>query len=98
MLSFARNIGKGLSNKYSHKFLDSAKKYATDALKIASKRAIQNKAEATGDLIGKKIADKITSTSEKLPSKDLHSVELHSTELHLNEAKNEIPKQRYISP
>ena len=32
-----------------------------DALKIASKRAIQKTAEATGDLLGNKIADKITS-------------------------------------
>ena len=34
-------------------------------MKTASKRAIQKTAEATGDLIGNKIADKITSVSEK---------------------------------
>ena len=32
-------------------------------MKIASKRAIQKIAEATGDLIGKKIADKVTGTA-----------------------------------
>ena len=32
-----------------------------DAVKIASKRVVQKTAEATGDLIGNKIADKITS-------------------------------------
>ena len=32
---------------------------------MASKRAIQDTAEATGDLIGNKIADKITSVSKK---------------------------------
>ena len=32
-----------------------------DAAKIASKRVVQKTAEATGDLIGNKIADKITS-------------------------------------
>ena len=37
-LSFAKNVGKNLSNKYSQKLLDSAKKYATDATKTASKR------------------------------------------------------------
>ena len=37
------------------------KKSATDPLKTASKRAIQKMAEATGDIIGKKIVDKITS-------------------------------------
>ena len=43
--------------------IDSAKKSTTDAIKTASKRAIQKTAEATGDLIGNKIADKITSVS-----------------------------------
>ena len=64
-LSFAKNMGKSLSNKYGQKLLDSAKKSTTDAIKTASKRAIQKTAEATGDLIGNKIADKITSVSNK---------------------------------
>ena len=59
-LSFAKNIGRNLSSKYGQKLVDTAKKSATDALKTASKRAIQKTAEATGDLVGKKIADKIT--------------------------------------
>ena len=56
-LSFARN----LNNKYGQKLADSAKKSAADAFKIASKKAIQKTAEATGDLIWNKIAYKITS-------------------------------------
>ena len=64
-LSFAKNMGKSLSNKYSQNLLDSAKKSRTDAIKTASKRAIQKTAETTGDLIGNKIADKITSVSKK---------------------------------
>ena len=64
-LSFAKNIGKSLSNKYGQKLLDSAKKSTADAIKTASKRAMQKTAEATGDLIGNKIADKITSVSKK---------------------------------
>ena len=64
-LSFAKNMGKSLSNRYGQKLLDSAKKSKTDAIKTASKRAIQKAAEATGDLIGNKIADKITSFSKK---------------------------------
>ena len=31
-LSFAKNIGKNISSKYSQKLLDSAKKSATDAI------------------------------------------------------------------
>ena len=40
-LSFAKNIGKNLSNKYGQKLLYRAKKSTTDAMKIASKRATQ---------------------------------------------------------
>ena len=62
LLSFAKNIGthatkiaKNMSHKYSQKLLESAKKSITDAIKTASKRAIQKTEEATGDLIGNKI-------------------------------------------
>ena len=79
-------MGKNLSNKYGQKRLDSAKKSTTDAIKTVSKRAIQKAAEATGDLIGNKIADKIASVS-KISSKELQ-----------NEDELEIPKERYISP
>ena len=64
-LSFAKNMGKTLSNKYGQKLLDSTKISATDAMKTASKRAIQKTAEETGYLIGNKIADKMTSISKK---------------------------------
>ena len=59
-LSFARN----LNDKYGQKLVDSAKKSATDPLKIAGKRAMQKTAEATRDLAGNKIKDKITSYSK----------------------------------
>ena len=54
-LSFTKNMGKNLSNTYSQKLFDCAKKSTTDAIKTASKRAIQKTAEATGDLIDKKL-------------------------------------------
>ena len=60
-LSFAKNNGKNISSKYSQKLVDSAQKSETDAIKTGSKRAIQKTSEATVDLIGNKIADKITS-------------------------------------
>ena len=50
-LSFAKNMGthatkvtKNLSNKYDQKCLDSAEKSTTDAIKTASKIAIQETA------------------------------------------------------
>ena len=72
------------------KLLDSAKKSTTDAIKTASKRAIQKTAEATRDLIGNKIADKITSVSKK------SSTELHSKNDGVN-SETEVPKKIHIS-
>ena len=70
-LSFAKNMGrhankvaKSLSNKCSKNLLDNAKKFTTDAIKTASKRAIQKTAEATGNFNGNEIVDKITSVSK----------------------------------
>ena len=60
-LSFAKNM----NNEHSQKIFDTAKSSTTDVMKTASKRAIQKTAEATGDLIVNKIADKITSISKK---------------------------------
>ena len=54
-------MSKNLSNKYGKKLLDSAQTSPTDAIKTVSKTAIQKTAETSGDLIGNKIADKITS-------------------------------------
>ena len=62
-------MGKSLSNKYGQKFINSAQKSTPDAIKTASKRAIQKTAEAAGDLIGNKIADEITSVSRKKSTK-----------------------------
>ena len=41
--------------------MDTATKTGVDAAKTTSKRVVQKTAEATGDLIGNKIAHKITS-------------------------------------
>ena len=56
-MSFARKFG----DKYGRKLMDTARKKGTDAAKAASKRVVQKIGEATGDLIGNRIADKITS-------------------------------------
>ena len=70
-LSFAIKIGKSkiknLSGKYSQKLLDHAKQSATDPLKTASKKAIQKTAEATGGLVGIKLADKASKFLSILP-------------------------------
>ena len=59
-LSFAKIFG----DKYSKKLMDTATKAGIDTAKTTSKRVVQNNAAATGDLIGNKIADKITSVGK----------------------------------
>ena len=59
-----KSISKNLSGIYSQKRLDHAKQSFIDALKTTSKRVIQETAEATGDLIDNKIADRITKVSK----------------------------------
>ena len=55
-LSFAKKFG----DKYGKKLMDTATKAGIDAPKTVSKRVVPKYAEATEDLIGSKIADKIT--------------------------------------
>ena len=71
-LSFARKFGdkygKKLTNtatklgtsKYGKKIIDTTKKQGSEFAKTAGKRTVQKSAEATRDLIGNKIADKLT--------------------------------------
>ena len=76
VLSFARNFGNkygkklmntavkagtNFSNKYGKKLTDTAIKTGKDFATNAGKKVVHKSAEATGDLIGNKIADKITS-------------------------------------
>ena len=44
--------------------MDTVTKTGIDAVKTATKRVVQKTAEATRDLIGNKIADKITSVGK----------------------------------
>ena len=74
-LSFATNFG----HKYGKKTMDTATKTGIDAAKAASKRVVQKPAEATGDLIGNEIADKITSIGkpkekEKEKTKEIEEI------------------------
>ena len=56
-LLFTRKFG----GKYGKKLMDTTTKKEINTAKTASKRVVQKTAEATGDMIRNKIADKITS-------------------------------------
>ena len=72
-LSFARKFG----NKYGKKLMDTVTKKGIDAAKTTPKRVVQKTGEATEDLIGNKIADKITSIgkpTEKEKTKEIEEI------------------------
>ena len=99
-MSFARNFdnkyskklkniaiktGTNFNSKYSKKLTDTAIKTGKDFATITGKKTVHKTAEATEDLIGNKIADKITAKSQ-------------NEEIQSDQVNNEIPKVRYISP
>ena len=66
--------------------MDTATKTGTDAERAASKRLVQKTAEAAGDLIGNKIADKITSIGKPKEKEKTNKVE----EIYIPPEKNKI--------
>ena len=77
------SFARNFSDKYSISLMDKGINLRKTFAKTAGKKILKETAKATGDLIGNKIADKIRAK----PSKKSH-----------DEADNEIPKERYISP
>ena len=91
-MNTAIKAGANFNSKYGKKLTDTAIKTGKDFATTAGKKIVHKSAGATGDLIGNKIADKITSASKKSSEKP-HDEEIQSTEVN-----NEILKERYISP
>ena len=84
-MSFARNIGnkygkkifdksidvgESMKKKYGKKILDNRLSAGKDFSKIAGKKVLTKSAEATGDLIGNKIADRITKSTRNKDQKE----------------------------
>ena len=84
-MSFAKNIGnkygkklfdksmdvsKKYGKKYENKLLDNSISAGKDFAKIAGKKVLTKSAEATGDMIGNKIADRITKSSRNKAQKE----------------------------
>ena len=94
LLFFAKNIGKNiskvLSGKYGQKLLDHTKTSATDALKTTSKKVIQKTPDAVRDLIGNKIAYRVTKISRSSPQNNSETI--------TNEDDKEIPNEICTSP
>ena len=59
-----------MKKKYGKKILDNSLSARKHFAKIAGKKVITKSAEATGDLIGKKIADRITKSARNKEQKE----------------------------
>ena len=80
-MSFAKNIGNkygrkifdksiDVSNKYGRKILDKSMDAGKDFAKIAGKKVLHKSAQATGEIIGNKVADRITKNPRNKAQKE----------------------------
>ena len=66
---------KKIGDKYGNNLMDTAKKQGTNFAKTAGKKLVQKSEEATGNLIGSKIADKINSLgNQKIEKKKMKQI------------------------
>ena len=80
-LSFARNFGDKygkslIKSKNVKKLINGATKTSKDFAKIVGKKIIHKSAEATGDLVGNKIAEKITSMGKPRSKKEKDEINI----------------------
>ena len=102
-MSFARNIGnkygkkifdksidvgKSMKKKYGKKKIDKSMDAGKDFAKIAGKK-VHKSAEATGDLIGNKIADRITKSTRNKEQKEDHRIMEETQEILIPPEKRE---------
>ena len=59
-----------MKNKYGRKILDKSMDAGKDFAKIAGKKVVTKSAEATGDMTGNKIVDRITKSSRNKAQKE----------------------------
>ena len=64
------DVGKFMKKKYGKKILDNSLSAGKYFAKIAGKKVLTKSAEATGDLIGNKIADRIINSTRNKDQKE----------------------------
>ena len=99
-MSFAKNIGNkygkkifdksiDVSNKYGRQILDKSMAASKDFSKIAGKKVLHKSAEATGEMIGNKVADRITKSSRNKAQKEDDRIMEESQEILIPPEKRE---------
>ena len=83
------DVGKKMSNKYVRKILDKSMDAGKYFSKVARKKVLHKSAEATGEMIGNKIADRITRSSRNKAQKEDDRIMEETQELIITPAKRE---------
>ena len=83
------DVGKSMKKKYGTKILDNSISAGKDILKIAGKKVLTKSAEATGNLIGNKIADRITKSTRNKEQKEDDRIMEETQELIIPPEKRE---------
>ena len=63
-----------MKKKYGNKIIDNSLSAGKDFAKITGKKVLIKSAEATGDLIGNKIADRITKSARNKEQKEAYRI------------------------
>ena len=99
-MSFAKNIRNkysrkifdksiDVSNKYGRKILDKSMDASKYFAKIAGKKVLHKSAEATGEMIGNKVADRITKSSRNKAQKEDDRIMEETQEILIRPEKSE---------
>ena len=83
------DVGKSMKKKYGKKILDNSLSAGKDFAKIAGKKVLTKSAEATGDMIGNKIADRITKSTRNKEQKEDDRIMEETQELIIPPEKRE---------
>ena len=82
------DVGKKYDKKYGNKLLDNSISAGKDFAKIAGKKVLTKSAEATGDMIGNKIADRITRKPRSEKQKEDDRIMEETQELFFQKKEN----------
>ena len=99
-MSFAKNIGNkygkrifdksiDVSKKYGNKLLDKSIDAGKDFAKTAGKKVLHKSAEATGEMIGNKVADRITKSTRNKAQKEDDRIMEETQEIYIPPEKRE---------
>ena len=83
------DVGKNMSNKYGRKILDKSIDAGKDFAKITGKKVLHKSAETTGEMIGNKVADRITRSSRNKAQKEDERIMEETQEIYILPEKRE---------